>query len=424
MQTFESIACTRCGCVCDDLRLSVERGRIVAVEPACPLAEPWFLSQDSRSPPVALIGGRPAPLGAALDRAALLLRSAAAPLVYGLSRSSTDGQRAAVSLAERLGAVVDTTASLCHATSMMAIQEVGESTCTLGEVKNRADLVVYWGANPVASHPRHLDRYAVWPSGRYVPAGRANRTLVVADVEPSASTALADLFVPIEPGADFEALCTLRALVRGLPLQTGAATGASVPLLRELARKLTSCRYGIVFFGLGLSMTGAAHHNVEALLLLVRDLNEQRRFFARRLRVPGDVTGADTVLLWQTGYPFGVDLSRGYPRYNPGEFTANELLERGDVDACVLVGSEGARRFSVAALAHLRSIPLVILDHPTEESDLEPAVRFTTAVYGVHRAGTAYRMDGVPVRLRVVLSSTYPTDEEILHGLEVRLGSC
>ena len=181
---------------------------------------------------------------------------------------------------------------------------------------------------------------------------------------------------------------------------------------------MKACRYGIVFFGLGLSQTGPRHRNVEALLLLVRDLNEHARFFARRMRVPGDVTGADTVLLWQTGYPFGVNLSRGYPRYNPGEFTANEMLERGEVDACLLVGSEGVSRFSAAAKAHLRRIPTIALDYPTVDSLIPPTVRFTTAVYGVHRRGTAYRMDGVPIPLRTFLSSAYPTDDEVLRGIE------
>ena len=46
------------------------------------------------------------------------------------------------------------------------------------------------------------------------------------------------------------------------------------------------------------------------------------------MRIPGDVAGADSVLCWQTGYPFSVNLARGYPRYNPGEYTANQLLER------------------------------------------------------------------------------------------------
>src|SRR5207248_5591877 len=63
----------------------------------------------------------------------------------------------------------------------------GESTCTLGEARNRADLVVFWGSNPAESHPRHFERYSVWPAGRWVPRGRADRTVVVVDVQPTRS---------------------------------------------------------------------------------------------------------------------------------------------------------------------------------------------------------------------------------------------
>jgi formylmethanofuran dehydrogenase subunit B len=45
------------------------------------------------------------------------------------------------------------------------------------------------------------------------------------------------------------------------------------------------------------------------------------------------------------------------------------------------------------------------------------AVFLPTACYGVDAAGTAYRMDGVPIRLRPVISSARPTDEEILDQL-------
>ena len=399
MESFEHVACTICGCVCDDLRITVEAGRITKCEGACCLSEPWFLAQDSRRPPVALIDGRPAPLDEAVGRAADLLRAACSPLIYGLSRSSTEGQRAAIALAERVGATIDTTASNCHAPSVMAIQEVGESTCTLGEVKNRADLVIFWGSNPVESHPRHLERYSLQRQGRFVPAGRAGRTLVVVDVKSTATSGQADFFVPVEPGKDFEALTTLRCLVRGVPVAATSSTGAPLSLLQDLAGRMKACRYGIVFFGLGLSMTGHGHHNVEALLLLVRDLNAYTRFCARRMRVPGDITGAETVLLWQTGYPFSVNLARGYPRYNPGEFSAQGMLEREEVDACLLVGSEGVAQFSPRAAAYLSRIPTIVLAYPTVESVVVPTVRLTTAVYGIHRRGTAYRMDGIPIPL-------------------------
>ncbi|HKI35085.1 MAG TPA: formylmethanofuran dehydrogenase subunit B, partial [Gemmataceae bacterium] len=405
MEVIENVACTVCGCVCDDLRITLDRGRIARAEGACRLAEPWFLGQDTLQPPVAQIAGQAASLEAALVRATDILRTASSPLIYGLSRSSTEGQRAAIALAEQIGATIDTTASRCHAPSVMALQEVGESTCTLGEIKNRADLVIFWGSNPVESHPRHFERYSVLPRGRFIPGGRADRTLVVADVKPTASTEAADLFLPVKPGCDFEALVTLRSLVRGGPVEATASTGAPLPLLKDLAHRMKSCRYGIVFFGLGLSMTGLGHHNVEALLLLVRDLNDYTRFFARRMRVQGDVTGADTVLTWQTGYPFSVSLSRGYPRYNPGEFSANNMLERGEVDACLLVGSEGVARFSEAAVDHLRRVPTIALDHPTIESVIPPTVRFTTAVYGVHRPGTVTVHERILDTLFILLSA-------------------
>ena len=152
MAVFHDVACTVCGCVCDDLRLTIENGRIVRAEGACPLSEDWLLGQDTRQPPVAEIDGQPADLEVAIERSAEILAEARWPLIFGLSRSSTEGQRAAIRLADQIRANIDTTASLCHAPSVMAIQEVGESTCTLGEIKNRADLVIFWGVDPVRSH--------------------------------------------------------------------------------------------------------------------------------------------------------------------------------------------------------------------------------------------------------------------------------
>jgi formylmethanofuran dehydrogenase subunit B len=418
---IENVACTVCGCVCDDLRMTVDKGRIIKAEGACGLAEPWYLGQDRFQPPVAQIDGQPASLDAALAQSAGILRSCRSPLIYGLSRSTTEGQRAAVSLADRIGATIDTTASLCHAPSVMALQQVGESTCSLGEVKNRADLVIFWGSNPVESHPRHLERYSLLPLGQFVPGGRSSRTLVVVDVQTTPSTKLADVFIPVEPGRDFEALWTLRSLVRDQPVDSTATTGAPLPLLADLARRMKACQFGIVFFGLGLSMRGLGHRSVEALLSLVSDLNDFTRFYARRMRVQGDVTGADSVLAWQTGYPFSVNLARGYPRYNPGEFSAQGMLERGEADVCLLVGSEGIARFSAKAVSHLRRIPIIGLDHPTVESIVPPTVRFTTAVYGIHRPGTAYRMDEVPIPLRSFLATHYPSDFDVLHGIEEKV---
>ena len=434
MPTIDDVACTLCGCVCDDLVLQVSDGRVVAADRACKLAEPWMLNQTCAEMPAARIDGQPAALELAIRRAAEILRQVRSPLIYGLSRSSTAGQRAAVRLADLLGATIDTTASTCHAPSIMALQSVGESTSSLGEVKNRADLVIYWGSNPLESHPRHIERY-VDACGMFVPGGRRDRHLVVVDPQRTPSAELADTFVQVAPGGDFELIWTLRMLCSTEPFSAGrtpdGVPGSMGPLflpqaiqgvpreqITALADRMKGCRYGAVFFGLGLTAHAVPHANVEALLRLVTDLNAHTRFVARRMRVPGDVAGADSVLCWQTGFPFSVNLARGYPRYNPGEYTANNLLERREADAVLLVGSEGVGKLSAAARRHLQTTANIVLDYPTAEpTPIPAAVQFTTAIYGIHRRGTAYRMDEVPIPLRPVLASRLPSDDEVLAAI-------
>lgn len=417
----DNVVCTACGCVCDDLRLLIKDDQITQVEPPCPLAEKWFQTLTGCRPPLAAIQGQPANLEQALDHAAALLRAARSPLIYGLSRSSTEGQRAAVALADRVGATIDTTASLGHAPAILAFQQVGESTCTLGEVKNRADLIIYWGSDPVESHPRHLERYSAFARGEFVPCGRTDRTLVVVDVRPTPTSRLADLFIQVDPGSDFEVLWALRALVRGCEREVDRFPRPA-GLLRELVERMKKCRCGVVFFGLGLSRSGLGHRTVEALLSLVTDLNAHTRFYARRMRVSGDVAGADSVLAWQTGYPFSVNLARGFPRYNPGEFTAPRMLECSECDLCLLVGTAGLRRFSARATAELARIPTVVLDPPSGRCPFPATVHFTTSINGFHRPGTAYRMDEVPIPLRQVIPSSYPGDEVILQAVLERIG--
>jgi formylmethanofuran dehydrogenase subunit B len=417
-QTFTDVPCTVCGCVCDDLRVTFSGPHVSSAAGACKLAQPWFesLSQPAARP-TASVDGRATSLEQAIERAANILRDSHAPLIWGLSRSSTAGQRAAALLAEQIGATIDTTASVCHGPSIMAIQQVGESTSSLGEVRNRADLVMFWGADPAESHPRHFERYSVDAPGLFVPRGRADRTVIVIDSHETATAGLADLFLKIRPDADFEAIWALRQMLRGIDLPDSFDVGVPAQHLRDLAARLRGCRYGAVFFGLGLAQRGIGHKNVEALLSLVDDLNDHTRFIARRLRIPGDVTGADAVLCWLTGFPFAVNLSRGYPRYNPGEYSANELLERGEVDACLLVGSEACVELSARAQHKLKQLPTIALDYPNARPPFDATVQITTAIYGLHAPGTAYRMDEVPIPLRRLVPSSLPTDDEVLMAI-------
>lgn len=417
-QIVEDVACTVCACICDDLKVTVRDGQITSAERACSLAEPWFRGEWHSSAPPVQIKGQAATLQQGIDEAAKILRDARAPLIFGLSKSSTEGQRAAVALADKLGATIDTTASEGHAPSILALQQVGESTCSLGEIRNRADLVIYWGADPRVSHPRHMERYSLEPTGLMIPNGRTDRRLIVVDSQRTQTAAEADWFLQIAEGRDFDALWILRGLFQGVEPNAGEVPEALVQDLKRLAEMMKNCRCGIIFFGYGVAQHPMGHRNVEALLRLVIDLNQFTRFHARRLRNVGDVSGADSVLCWQTGYPFSVNLARGYPRYNPDEYSADDVLSNKEADVLVLVGTTSVSRFSKAAQDYLRTIPTIVLERVNAELEFVPTVHFTTATYGIHRSGTAYRMDEIPVRLRPLIDSNLPTDGDVLRAIQ------
>ena len=121
--------------------------------------------------------------------------------------------------------------------------------------------------------------------------------------------------------------------------------------------RMKQAKYGVILFGMGLTMTRGKHLNSYALLALARDMNAHTRFVCKPMRGHGNVTGADNVVTWRTGYPFAVNLARGYPRFNPGEYTTADTLGRGEADAALIVASDPMSNFTQAAREHLRASP-------------------------------------------------------------------
>ena len=421
----ENATCTFCGCVCDDMHLSVDldEKQITKAKNACILGRAWYANHTVEDRPAALIDGEEATLEEAVDEAARILVESRFPIVYGLSDTTCEAQREAVALADMVKANIDTTTSVCHGPSGIAFQGVGESTATLGEIKNRADLVIYWGGNPAESHPRHFTRYSVTPKGMFVPEGRKDRTVVLVDVRKTKSAPVADIFIQVKPGSDFELLWALRALLKGGQVNPSVEerTGVSMEMMTDLVERMKSCRYGVLFFGMGLTMTRGRHFNPGAVLALTTDLNHHTHFVALPVRGHGNVTGADNVLSWQTGFPFGINFSRGYPRFNPGEFTTVDLLVRGEADAACIIASDPASNFPRDAIEHLHRIPVISLDPKATNTSKLARVAFTTATYGISAPGTVYRMDNVPIRLRTAFPVPHPSDEEVLKAINVRV---
>lgn len=424
-KVIKNAICTFCGCVCDDIELTVDADEkhITKATNACVLGKAWFLEHKVEDYPVALIDGKEASLKDAVEAAAQVFVNAKFPAIYGLSDTTCEAQKEAVAIADHVNGNIDTTTSVCHGPTGMAFQSVGESTASLGEIKNRADFVMYWGGNPAEAHPRHFERYAVTAKGMNTPNGKDDRHIAMVDIRPTSSSLIADTFLQVKPGCDFELLWAMRAMVKGAALDDSIEerTGISKAVLEELVERMKNCQFGVIFFGMGLTMTRGRHFNAGALLELTTDLNQYTHFVALPTRGHGNVTGADNVVSWQTGFPFGVNFNRGYPRFNPGEFTTSDVLGRGEADALCVIASDPASNFSAKAIEHIKTIPVITLDpKPTHTSKLAK-VAFTTATYGINSPGTVYRMDNVALSLRPAFDSPFPSDQMVLKAIKERV---
>lgn len=138
------IVCTFCGSLCDDLEVEVEGNRIVKAKNICVVGRNRLIHAGADIPKLR-VNGKDATWEEAYDEAERILTEAKAPLVYGLSSTTAEANREAVELAEILRASLDNPSSYCHGPGVLARQHVGLPTCTLGEVKNRADLILVWG---------------------------------------------------------------------------------------------------------------------------------------------------------------------------------------------------------------------------------------------------------------------------------------
>jgi formylmethanofuran dehydrogenase subunit B len=400
---FGPVTCAGCGLLCDDVIVE-QSDDAVRLEPECALGAGWFSEHIVRRPrgSVATINGQPADIEAALTRAAELLRGARRPLLHGFETATVEDARAAVALADRLGALVAIDGSGDAWPGGPAVPLRGESTATLGEIRDRSRLVVVWREDPEVTHPRLLDRLGF--GGETQSAFRPERTLVVVDDRDTATARRADLQLRWARDRDLEALTGLDVLQRKL----APRAGEPVTELGGLLERLRAVPHAAFVYGPGLEAGAGGQRRALALHELVRELSLDRHVVTLALPSGAGTRGAQDVLSWQTGYPDNVDLASGHPEL----VTATRPPETAeDVDVSVSIGGGPDRLPEGVTGIALSSLPVTGV-----------AVSVRTATAGVDARGIAHRLDGVPLTLQAPLPNETPTAAVVLSRLLAEIG--
>ena len=277
---------------------------------------------------VAWIGNREAQLQRAAEEAAKLLQSSRCP-VFSFD-TDVHGTRAAIALAERVGAAYDHIDGAVLARETALFTDRGGMVVAPGETRRRADLVVIVGDLPEA-HRRLLLELAVTEPDQ--PAtGQRSFFSVGGQTPPLDGKRSATRLTCGEAGLA-ATLAALRALCAGRQVSTPVAN------FDLFAKALAEARFPVFLF----SCHAADALALEMLQGLIGDLNATGRASGLHLTASESGWGSALVSTWMTGFPPRTGFSRGFPEYDPWRFDVARMIADGEADCHVWISGSGER---------------------------------------------------------------------------------
>lgn len=343
--------CPACSCLCDD----IEMGRDPSGEPVfkhvCGKGRSFFTAASGDSPAVYYVGSDSVTMAVAVQAAADLLKQAQMPLVTGLSGVGMECQQVALQLARRISGVVDIDGNPDRS-RQFAFQRTGGVTATLGEVRNRADRILFWCFDPTESHPRLLERCSV----------ESKKIIVVGPTDWTSGRA--DHFVELDPGFSNHAIATCHAVGCNLALDPGVVvetTGVPLSQWNELIEVLGQQDSVACFVGESGQSGSSLQTFYDRMAQWAGQMNSKIRFFCLFPHQLANRLAAEDVLAMNTGFPSAVNLSRQQPEFSFLEYATQTLLERQETDAIMLLSSAGLDQLNQAARGQLNQIPKILL---------------------------------------------------------------
>ncbi|MCX9010336.1 MAG: formylmethanofuran dehydrogenase subunit B [Candidatus Methanoperedens sp.] len=403
------VTCTGCALLCEDIDAVVENNRIKETRNACRRGAARFRGCINRLAPS--VDKKPAGIDAAIKRAAEILKNAKSPMLFGWSNSTSEAQTKGIQLAKRLNAAIDDTSSFCQGILIEKVLQKKFRTCSLEDVRDRADVLVYWGSDAQDSEPRHLSRFSYFPRGEFRQRGyEEDRIAVAIDVRESNTAKICKgHFYRIPPKGDRKFILAL------LDALSGKVPAYDAKRMLELAGILKKAEFGTIFAGIGLT-----YSIKDELDILVSLADKLPNFHIMPMIGHYNMRGFDEALFRETGFVNRVKFD-GSSAAHDNRYSIVEALRQKSIDALLVVGSDPLSSLPRSVLTHLANIPVICVDPCVTLTSRIASVTIPAAVSGVEAGGSAIRMDGRVIELSKVVENNYLSDAEILTRLTEEL---
>jgi formylmethanofuran dehydrogenase subunit B len=389
-KVWDNVPSPFCGIASDDLKIEVSGSGVRVLANGDAVTIPGFEQPVTDTAP--RIAGKQVSLDEAVQRAAAILKDARLPVFSGFGTDVND-TRAALALIDKVGGVFDQARAGSGVRNLLVLADSGWIATTLGELKNRVEVLLVFGSDIEAAFPRFFERF-VWNKETLFGQDPAKREVIYLGRAPSGDAAVSPdgrrpQVIECAPQHLPELAAALSALARGASLQAETAGGVPVAVLEGVVDRLKRSGYSVVTWVAGQLDFPHADLTVQQVCQAVTVLNKETRAAVLPLGGQDGDRTASQVCAWLTGYPTRVSFARGFPEYDPYLNDTARLLKEGEADALVWVSS-----FSAAA-APAAEIPAVVIGRSGMRFDKEPEVFIPVGVPGIDHAGHTYRCDTV-----------------------------
>ena len=312
-------------------------------------------------------------------RAVATIAAARRVLVTGLVGGDADTAVAACDLAEAIGAAIDPGGPETARISGPIAARIGGVTAAREELRDRADLVLFWFCDPERIEPGFIARFVTGarphfpPGGPPSPAERRTFAVGPADVVP-AGPGHRHLRVPEAAAIDTARL--LEARCSSLPVDDAAGDRAAQEAALILAPAVAAARCVALVTDWSDDPVGLGPWSTAAL---VRSIAHSRPAFALPLADRDDVAMA--VCTWRYGAAGAIEVAdRRGGRFRPAEGDAVRLISRHEIVCVVVIGSPTAE---VARAIERAGTGIAVVRIAADAADVR---RYLDAIHGAGEA--------------------------------------
>lgn len=384
-EVLESRVCCGCSCLCDDISFQLEAGRVIRSLNLCELGRKR-LQDASAARQGADCGLTQGLVEDSLEKAAEILRTHGPVLFVGAEFLDEEAQQVSVRLAKAVGGIWLPWAFEAVRRFHQEACQRGWAGALLDDVRDHAEVVVFWRCDPLVTHHRHLSRYSYFARGRFTERGHHDRTLAAVGQKGCRIERLCKQFLNIPQDYDWALAESLR---RGK-----AQEGFEHRDFDGVRKACQQSGYIAIF----VDPEAVGPRTLETIFLWAVETNQSG--WARRVvilplyRTGPNLEGFCQVSTAVCGAPWGADFRMGAGRPVQGDW--QDLAAQVD---CVFLLYPAGRDESRPLPAATAGKPRIVLD-PFASSRPDPSdVTIQVELAGLGAEGVFFRADGVPLRV-------------------------